>query len=92
MTRACGPDHRQRNVAPEQEERAVREIDDAHHPENQRQAAREQEQQGAVGNAVERLDHPEVGIHVVSRYSLLVSRFSSICHWGSIFAMRVISA
>jgi hypothetical protein len=61
---AGGPDHRQRDVAPEQEERAVREIDDAHHPEYQGEAAREQKQQGTVGNAVERLDHPEVKVQV----------------------------
>ena len=61
--RAGGPDHGQRDIAAEQEVGAVRQIDDPHHAENQRQAAAHQEQQRAVGNAVEGLDQPELRIH-----------------------------
>ena len=61
--RPGAPDDRQRHVAAEQEVRAVRQVDDAHHAEDQRQAARQQEQQRAVRHAVEDLDQPELGVH-----------------------------
>ena len=38
-------------------------IDDAHHAEDQREAAADQKQKGAVGNAVEGLNQPELRIH-----------------------------
>ena len=60
VPRAGGPDHRQRDIAAQHEVRAVRQVDDPHHAEDQRQAAAEQKQQRAVGNAVEGLDDPEI--------------------------------
>ena len=56
-------DHRQRDIAAEQKKRAMRQIDDAHDPEDQRQAAAEQEQQRAVRHTVEHLQQPELHIH-----------------------------
>ena len=61
--RAGGPDHRQRDIAAQHEVGAVRQIDDPHHAENQRQAAAHQEQQRAIGDAVEGLDQPEIQVH-----------------------------
>ena len=46
----------EREIGTDHEEGAVGEIDDAHHPECQREAARDQEQQHAVLHAVEELD------------------------------------
>ena len=53
--------HREAHVAAQHEVRAVRQVDDAHHAEDEREAAGEQEEERAVGEAVERLDDPEVG-------------------------------
>ncbi len=58
------PDHRQSHVAAEQKIRAVRQIDDAHDAEDQRQPATDEKQQRAVRNAVEGLDQPELRTHV----------------------------
>ena len=38
----------------------MREIRDSHQPEDQRESGREQEQQAAEGQAVQRLDDPEL--------------------------------
>jgi hypothetical protein len=57
-----GPDHRQCHVAAKQEVGAVRQIHDAHDAEDQRQPAREQEQQRPVRHAVEDLDQPELRV------------------------------
>jgi len=54
------PDDRQRHVAAEQVVRPVGHVDDAHHAEDEREAAGEEEQQRAVGDAVEDLDDPEI--------------------------------
>ena len=64
---AGGPDHGERDIAAQHEIGAVRQVDDAHHAENQRQAAAHQEQQRAIGNAVEGLDQPEIQVHPHSR-------------------------
>src|SRR5260221_508670 len=46
------------DVGPEHVQGAVREIRDAHQPEDEREARREQEQQAAEGEAVQRLNDP----------------------------------
>ena len=50
------PLHLQRDVAAEQEERAVRHVDDAHQPEDQREAARDDEVERRGGDAVQERD------------------------------------
>src|SRR5207245_11727379 len=47
-------------VGAEHEECAMRQIRDAHQAENQREAGREQKQQTSEGDAVERLNDPEL--------------------------------
>ena len=47
-------------IRAEHEERAVREIGNAHQPEDQREAGRQQEQQAAEGQTVQCLDDPEL--------------------------------
>ena len=47
-------------IGAEHEQRAVRQIRDPHQPEDQREARRQQEQQPAEGEAVQRLDGPEL--------------------------------
>src|SRR6478609_2591946 len=49
----------------------MRQVDDAHDPEDQRKAAAHQEQQRAVGNSAERLDDPELRIHFPPGPSLI---------------------
>src|SRR5258708_24671956 len=41
----------------------MREVDDPHHAENQREAATDQKQQRAIRNSVEGLGQPELRIH-----------------------------
>src|SRR5574341_1336798 len=53
-------EHGHADVAAEQAERAVSDVDDLHHAEDQREAAADEEQQGGVGDAVERLVDPEL--------------------------------
>ncbi len=55
--------HGERDVRAEHVERAVREVDDVHHPEDQRQARREDEKQGAERDAVQRLLDRDFGTH-----------------------------
>ena len=57
------PHHRQPDVAPEHEVGAVGEVHDAHDPEDEREPAGEQEQESAVGDAVEGLRDPELCRH-----------------------------
>ena len=47
-------------IGAEHEERAMREVGNAHQPEDQREAGRQQEQQAAERDAVQRLDDPEL--------------------------------
>ena len=47
-------------IGAEHEEAAMREIGNAHQAEGEREAGREQEQQAAEGDAVQRLDDPEL--------------------------------
>ena len=54
---------RQCDVSAEEKIRAMRQVDDAHDAEDQRQSAADKKQQRAVGHAVEGLDHPELRIH-----------------------------
>src|SRR6478736_6397705 len=61
--RAGSPDYRKRDIAAEQEIRTMREINDAHHTENQGQAATHEKQQCAVRDAVESLNYPELRTH-----------------------------
>src|SRR3989449_3630551 len=61
---AARPPHDgQPDVAAEHEVRPVGEVDDAHNAEDQREPAREQEQERAVREAVEGLGDPELGGH-----------------------------
>jgi len=53
-------------IGAEHEERAVRQIRNSHQAENQREARRQQEQQAAEGHAVQRLDDPELPLHLWS--------------------------
>ena len=41
----------------------MREVDDPHHAENERESAAHQKQQRSIGNSVERLDQPELRVH-----------------------------
>ena len=50
------PLDRERDVAAEQEERAVRHVDDAHQPEDEREAARDDEVEAGGGDAVQHGD------------------------------------
>src|SRR5205807_3864077 len=52
--------YRDAQIRAQHEQRAVRQIRDAHEPEDQRESCREQEQQTAEGQAVQRLDDPEL--------------------------------
>src|SRR5207253_10155144 len=65
--RPGAPDDRQADVAAEHEVRAVGEVDDAHHAEDEREPAGEQEQEGPVRHAVEGLGDPEFCSHRPSR-------------------------
>ena len=53
------PDDRERDVPSQQVVRAVRHIDDPHHPEDEGESSRKKEKERAVGDAVESLRHPE---------------------------------
>ena len=57
---------RERQVRAEHVEAAVREVDDAHDPEDQRQAAGDQEQQQAVLDGVQALDEEGGEVHAAS--------------------------
>src|SRR2546429_292042 len=60
---AGGLDDGERDVRPEHVERAVREVDDIHHPEHEREARGENEKQGAERETVQRLLEYELGTH-----------------------------
>ena len=55
---ACPLRQREREVGADHVEAAVREVDHAHDAEDQREPARDQEQEQAVLNAIENLDQP----------------------------------
>ena len=61
--RTSGLDDGERDVRPEHVERAVREVDDIHHPEHEREARGENEKQGAERETVQRLLKYELGAH-----------------------------
>ncbi len=61
-------DQRIRDVAAQHEQRAMREIDDARHAENQRQSGGDQEQGRGAGKSVQQLDEQsgerhDLGLH-----------------------------
>ena len=64
---------RERHVRAHHVETAMGEIDDAHDPEDQREAARDQEQQQAVLDAVQQLDQERVDVHCVDFACTLLS-------------------
>src|SRR5262249_38202407 len=70
---------REAEIGAEHEEGAVRQVGDAHQAENQRKARRQQEQQAAEGHAVERLDDPELPLHLRSAFPPL----SPFADWTS---------
>ncbi len=53
----------ERDVRAEHVERAVREVDHIHHPEDERQPCGQDEKQGAERDAVQRLLHCDLGTH-----------------------------
>ena len=84
---AGAPDDRQPDVAAEHEVGAMREVDDAHHAEDEGEPAREQEEQRAVRQAVEGLGDPEFCGHLRPRSRAALPRriFSEKkCEWTSI--------
>ena len=77
----------ERQIGTDHEEGAVGEIDDAHHPECQGQAARDQKQQHAVLNAVEELDENRAQLQLrtpIQTWSLVPMRFKRSGAKGSV--------
>ena len=58
----------------------MRQVDDAHDAEDQRQSAADKKQQRAVGHAVEGLDHPELCIHFPPVPSSFMSKVARSLH------------
>src|SRR4029077_21150103 len=88
---SAGINDRCAEIGAEHEEAAVRQVRNAHQPEGERETGREQEQQPAEGDAVQRLDDPE--LHVLSSPPRALARGpESITTSGSMWHGQSVSA
>src|SRR5262247_1975232 len=71
------PDDCERNVPSQQVVRAMRHVDDPHHPEDEGKSSREKKKERSVGDAVESLGYPE--FHALFRFEKL-KRWATFCY------------
>ena len=64
-------EQRDAEIGAQHEERAVHQVGDAHQPEDQREARRQQEQQAAQRNAVHRQRQPQVHVERLAVLALV---------------------